>query len=155
LGILTAGVRGIAIPTVVVRSLHTTPHRAREQQPVIPTATSIIISLGIVLFSYALYTLGIGTSIDVPTGFLPLALLFQGGFLIVSRRNAFIQLAGYLSMENAVLLFGSMVFPGFPFIVEAGVILDLLGVVVVSRIIMRLRESSDSGGTYGSKELRG
>lgn len=155
LGLLTAAVRGVTIPVIVVRSLHTTPHRAREQRPVIPTATSIVISLGLVLFSYALYTLGIGTAIEVPTGFLPLALLFQGGFLIVSRRNAFIQLAGYLSMENAVLLFGSMVFPGIPFIVEAGVILDLLGVVVVSRIIMRLRESTGSDGTYGQKELRG
>ncbi len=154
-GVLTAVVRGITIPVIVVRSLHTEPHRAREQRPVVSTATSIFISLGLVLFSYALYTLGIGNAIELPSGFLPLALLFQGGFLIISRRNAFIQLAGYLSMENAVLLFGSLVFPGIPFIVEAGVVLDLLGVVVVSRIIMRLRESTEVDGSYGHKELRG
>lgn len=141
IGVLTAAVRGVTIPAIVVRGLHDRPHRVREHQPVIPTATSIFVSLALVLFAYALYSGGLARLLGPNTGFLPFALLLQGGFLIVSRRNAFIQLVGYLSMENALLLLGSLVLPGVPFVLEAGVVLDLFGVVIISRIIMRLRES--------------
>ncbi len=155
LAALTAVVRGITIPAIVVRGLHAKPHRVREQKPVLPIATSIVVSLALVLGSYAIYNLGLRSAVGAQAGFLPLALFLQGGFLIVTRRNAFIQLAGYLSMENAVLLLGSLVLPGFPFIVEGGVILDLVGVVVVSRIIMRLRESGQSGEDHRHGELFG
>ena len=141
LGVLTAAVRGVIIPAIVVRGLHDKPHRVREYQPVIPTATSIFISLALVLFAFAIYSGGLLKVLADRSGFLPFALLLQGGFLIISRRNAFIQLVGYLSMENALLLLGSLVLPGVPFVLEAGVILDLFGVVIIARIIMRLRES--------------
>lgn len=154
-GALTAIVRGVVIPLLVVNSLHVRPWRAREQRPVVRTASSILISLLIVLASYGLYRLVLVEIVSTPSGFLPFALLFQGAFLIISRRNAFLQLTGYLVMENAVLLLGSLVFPGLPLIVEAGVILDLLGVVVVSRVIMRMREGSvEESGEYVS-ELKG
>ena len=155
LGVLTAAIRGLVIPLVIVRSLHAKPHRAREHAPAVPTATSIVVSLGLVLGSYILYALLLAPDIGPAADFLPFALLLQGGFLIVSRRHAFAQLTGYLVMENAVLLLGSMVVPGLPFIVEAGVILDLLGLVAVSRIIMRLRESSVEENGYHREELAG
>ena len=154
-GALTATVRGVVIPVLAVNSLHVRPWRAREQQPVVKTATAILISLLIVLGSYGLYRLVLTEVIPTPSGFLPFALLLQGAFLIISRRNAFIQLTGYLVMENAVLLLGSLVFPGLPLIIEAGVILDLLGIVIVSRVIMRMRESSvEESGEYVA-ELKG
>lgn len=155
LGLLTVMVRGAAIPVVIVRSLHARPHRAREHQPVIPTASSIIVSLFLVLLGYSLFEFALRATIAQPAGFVPFALLLQGAFLIISRRNAYIQLVGYLVMENAVLFLGSMVFSGVPFIVEAGVILDLLGVVVISRIVMRLRESAVEESGYHHEELRG
>lgn len=155
LGLLTIAVRGLVIPPIVVRGLHGKPHRVREHHPVFPTATSIFVSLALVLAAYILYGFALEPYIAQPAGFVPIALLLQGGFLIVSRRNAFVQLSGYLVMENAALLLGSMVFPGVPFIVEAGVILDILGVVVISRIIMRLRESAVEENGYHRREFEG
>jgi hydrogenase-4 component E len=142
LGILTAAVRGILIPVLVVNNLHVRPWRAREQRPVVKTATSILLSLLLVLVGYGLYRFALAEIIPTANGFLPFALFLQGGFLIISKRNAFIQLIGYLVTENAVLLLGSLVFPGLPLVIEAGVVLDLLGIVVVARIIMQMREAS-------------
>ena len=120
LGILTGAVRGILIPYLVVDNLHVKPWRAREQRPVVKTATSILISLLLVLAGYGLYRFALPGIIPTANGFLPFALFLQGSFLIVSKRNAFIQLTGYLVMENAVLLLGSLVFPGLPLVIEAG-----------------------------------
>jgi hydrogenase-4 component E len=155
LGGLTAVVRAVVIPVLLVRSLHVRPHRAREHSPAIPTALSILISLALVLFAYGIYNFALLDYLVIPNGFLPIALLLQGAFLIASKRNAYSQIIGYLVMENAVLLLGSLVLPGLPFIVEAGVILDLLGIVAVSRIIIRVRESAVEENGYHNEELRG
>jgi len=142
LGALTGAVRGILIPFLVVNNLHVRAWRAREQRPVIKTATSILLSLLLVLAGYGLYRFALTEIIPTANGFLPFALFLQGSLLIVSKRNAFIQLIGYLVMENAVLLLGSLVFPGLPLVIEAGVVLDLLGIVIVARIIMQMREAT-------------
>jgi hydrogenase-4 component E len=63
---------------------------------------------------------------------------------------------GFLVMENAVVMLSGWVFSGLPFVVEAGSILDLLGLVVVSSLIIRVRENTimQEGDAYES-ELRG
>ena len=155
LGLLTGAVRGILIPLLVVNSLHVRPWRAREQRPVIKTATSILISLLCVLGGYGLYRFALVQVIPAENGFLPFSLFLQGSFLIISKRNAFIQMIGYLVMENAVLLLGSLVFPGLPLVIEAGVVLDLLGIVVVARIIMQMRETSVEEAGERFERLKG
>lgn len=162
LSVLTAGIRGVLIPILIVRNLHETPWRAREDRPVIKTASSILTSLALVVFSLWLFNRAVGPYVGTNGKFaaLPFAMLFQGIFLIISRRNAFIQMVGYLELENAVLLLGAWGVPGLPLVVEAAVVLDLLGIVVVSRIIMRMREgpmSADDRAVRdaGAEDLRG
>ena len=144
LAVLTAGVRGTLIPILIVRNLHVTPWRARENNPVMGTASSIVLSLVLVIFSLWLFGWSIGRYVGATGVYaaLPFAMLFQGAFLIISRRNAFIQMVGYLELENGVLLLGAWGFPQLPLLIEAAIVLDLLGVVVVARIIMRMREES-------------
>ncbi len=141
--LLTAVIRAALIPVLIVRSLHKTPWRAREDRPVVGTASSILLALGFILLALWLYSWAIdGSSGAQRYGALPFALLFQGAFLIISRRNAYIQLAGYLVIENAILLLAAWTFPELPLLVEGAVLLDLIGIVAVSRIIMRMREAS-------------
>jgi len=155
LGGLTGAVRGVLIPLLVARSLHVRPWRARELRPAVKTATSIIVSLLLVLVGFALHRFALADIVPAANGFLPFALFLQGSFLIISKRNAFLQLIGYLVMENAVLLLGSLVFPGLPLVIEAGVVLDLLGIVVVSQVIMRMREASVEEGAESFESLKG
>ncbi len=146
LAALTAAVRGVIIPLLIVRNLHETPWRAREDRPVIGTASSILIALALVILGLWLFRWAIDREIGAAGAYsaLPFAMLFEGVFLIISRRNAFIQMIGYLEVENAVLLLASWGFPALPLVIEGAVVLDLLGIVVVARIIMRMREESIS-----------
>ncbi len=162
LAVLTAGIRGVLIPLLIGRNLHETSWRARENRPVLGTASSILLAMALVIFSLWLFEWSIGRYVPGTSTYaaLPFAMLFQGGFLIISRRNTFIQMIGYLVIENAVLLLGTWGFPGLPLVVEAAVVLDLLGIVVVARIIMRMREESmsfDDGAARAAatEDLRG
>ncbi len=142
LAILTAAIRGFFIPTFILRRLSKDPRRERESKPAMGTAFSIIISLVIAIFAYVLYDVTMLNFVGVLSGAIPVALIFQGAFLIISRKNAFIQLIGYMVMENAAFLFTGYLFPDLPFSIEAGTVLDLIGVVMISGIIMRMREST-------------
>jgi len=106
--------------------------RARENKHRVSVSLSILISVLLAIFSYILYSLVLfefGKSLIS----IPITLMLQGTFLIVSRSNAYAQLIGYLVMENSMFL--SYLFSGLPFIVEAGIILDILAVMFFSVIL--------------------
>ncbi len=59
------------------------------------------------------------------------------GFLVMStRRKAITQVAGYLILENGVFIMGVGMLDAIPFLVEAGVLLDLFVAVFVMGIII-------------------
>ncbi len=154
LSLISAFVRGFFIPWYMKRRIVKDHWREREIKPVVSTAMSIVISLLIVVFAYVLYRVTFYNSIHLVEGSIPMALLLQGAFLIISRRNAFIQLIGYMTMENALFLFESYLFPGLPFIVEAGVVLDLIGIIAIAGVVVRMMKNS-SVNMNESDELRG
>ena len=154
LALITATVRGFFIPWFMKRSMVRDHWREREIRPTLSTAFSVLMSLFIVVFAYVLYRVTLYGSVQLSAGSIPIALILQGAFLMVSRRNAFIQLIGYMIMENAIFLFEGYLFPELPFIVEAGVVLDLIGIVAVSGIVVRMMKNSTSD-LHESDELRG
>ncbi len=141
IALLTFFIRTIFIPRYMIVKLTKEHWRAREVAPVMGTASAIICSIIIVIISYITYTLTLYNYLHVKIGALPIAIILQGLFLIISKRNTFVQLIGYLIMENGVLFFGAILFPGLPLIFEAGIILDLLGIVMITGLINRLREN--------------
>ncbi len=154
LAALTALTRGWLIPFYLNRILRKDKWRARETSPLVGISSSILISLLIAVVGYLLYSLTLSNYIKSSLGSIPITLMLQGMFLIISRSSTFTQLIGYLIMENAMYMFG-YIFPELPFIVEAGIVLDLLGVVMISGAIIRLREDVVQSGTEDYKELKG
>jgi hydrogenase-4 component E len=67
---------------------------------------------------------------------LPLALstMLTGLFVIVSRFNALNQVVGFLVLENGVYMFGLLLAPEVPFLVEMGILLDVFVAVFVMGI---------------------
>lgn len=65
----------------------------------------------------------------------PLALFFQGLFLIASRRTTYAQIMGYVEEENAIVLFAMFLLP-VPLLIEASVFLDVLALVVISSVVV-------------------
>ncbi len=153
--ILTFVVRTIFIPRFMIVKLTKEHWRARESAPIMGTASGIICSILIVILCYIVYTFTLYNYLKIRAGALPIAMIMQGLFLIISKRNTFVQLLGYTIMENGVLLFGSALFPGLPFIFEAGIILDLLGIVMISGIINNLRENYVPDSLEEIEELKG
>lgn len=99
---------------------------------------SLIFVLTAVLIVYSVVFSGIRTeSIAGNQGILvfPLALFFQGLFLIASRRTTYAQIMGYIEEENAIVLFAVFLLP-IPLLIEASVFLDVLALVVISSVVV-------------------
>ncbi len=154
LGFLTITVRGFFIPYYMLKKLNTS-YKEREPRHVVPTAASIIISLFLVVVAYIVYNFTLYNITYIKAGSIPIALILQGMFLIISRNNAFIQLIGYMVMENSLFLLAGYLFPGLPLIIEGGILLDLIGIVMISGIVMRLREDAVSNITEEFEEFKG
>lgn len=156
---LTLIMRGLVIPIIMTRALnrlYEKPWRVREDKPLMGVGGSILVSLVLIIIGYFIYQNSLYEVVKIRSGAVPFALFLQASLLVITHKHAYIQMLGFLVMENAVVMLSGWVFAGLPFIVEAGAILDLLGLVVVSSLIMRVRENAilQEGDTYES-ELKG
>jgi len=96
-------------------------------------AFSIIASL--VVYYFVLEKIPISTEINNTLMLLfAFVLLFQGLFLIISRKSTIFQFIGFIEEENSTILFGILLLP-VPFLIEVSVFLDVLGLVIISSIL--------------------
>jgi hydrogenase-4 component E len=155
LAIITLALKGVAIPLATQRLLLRRLELKRDVALSTGLSTSLIIGALLTAFAY----LVIGPA-DLPhrvvaASVVPLstAVVLLGGLVMVVRRHTVAQLIGWLITENGVFLGAITLVATFPFIVEAGIFLDLVAatlimVVFVSGITRRLAEAT-------SAELRG
>ena len=70
--------------------------------------------------------------------FIPAALstLAAGFLMLITRRKAITQVLGYLMFENGIFIFGTLLAEAMPFLVEMGVLLDMLVAIFVMGIVM-------------------
>jgi hydrogenase-4 component E len=158
LAALTLVVKGLAIP-LATRSLLL---RRLELKGDVALSTGLSTSLivGALLTAFAYLAIrpqylphGLIASSVVP---LSTAVVLLGALVMVVRRHTVAQLIGWLITENGVFLGAITLAATFPFIVEAGVFLDLVAavlimVVFVSGITRRLAEATSAE----LRELRG
>ena len=142
LALLTFFVRGLLIPSIMWHNIRKNPiWDYREVETRVPS----LVLLGVILtiVGYVTYKL-LYPPFNVKGGALPVTLLLLSFLIIIARKNALAQLVGYISEENALLYAGAL--SNLPMILEAGVLLDLLGIVLVSIILAAEKE-------YGHLEL--
>lgn len=155
LAVITLAVKGIGIPTATRRLLLRRLDLRRDVALSTGLSTSLILGALLTAFSYLVIR-----SQDLPQGLvassvvpISTAIVLIGGLTMVVRRHTVAQLIGWLITENGVFLGAITLVATFPFIVEAGIFLDLVAavlimVVFVSGITRRLAEAT-------SDELRG
>ena len=137
--------KAIAIPWLLLRAMRAAKVR-REVEPFVSTHTSVLIAAGLVVISFVLppvlaLPLEQVAALYVPTAF---ATLLLGFLVIVSKRTAIMQVVGYLVVENGAFVFGQSVAAHLPFVVELGVLLDLLvGIFVMGIVIHRIGREFD------------
>jgi hydrogenase-4 component E len=151
LAAITLVIKGIAIP--LATRLFLLDRFDLSRDVALSTGLSRSLVLGAALTVFAYLTIGsgeIGVALDtravVP---IAVAVILLGGLCMVVRRHTIAQLVGWLIIENGAFLMAIATVATFPFIVEAGVFLDLVAAVLimltfVSGLAARLAEASAS-----------
>ena len=156
LALASTGLKGIAFPWLLSRALRNAEVR-REVEPLVGYDPSVLI--GLVGLVGALWLAGRLPPPSVPVSSLvvPVALftMLAGLFLIVSRRQALMQVLGYLVMENGIYTFGVGLVQGTPMLVELGVLLDVfVGVFVMGIAIFHISREFDHIDTERLRTLK-
>jgi hydrogenase-4 component E len=133
--VVAAAVKGLVLPALLRRALRETSV-VRELEPLIGYTLSILTGTGMLVLCYLA-----GRPLQLPQGgaaqlLVPgtLFTMLTGLFLIVARRKAITQVLGFLVLENGIYLFGVAFAIHEPWLVQAGVLLDVFAAVFVMGI---------------------
>jgi hydrogenase-4 component E len=128
--------KAIVLPAVLRRALRKTGE-AREAEPLVNVATSLLAAALLTLFAYAVSRPLVALAPSPATHALPvgIAMVFLGFFALVTRRRALSQVVGFLLLDNGIAATAFLATAGVPLIVELGVSLDLLLVVLVLQVL--------------------
>jgi hydrogenase-4 component E len=135
--VASVGIKGWLIPVILFRALRNVAIK-REVEPSLGFLPSLLLgALATVLSVAAANRLPLVETrlapLLIPASFATIA---AGFILITARRKAISQVLGYLVLENGIFVFGLLLVDAMPFLVETGVLLDLLvGIFVLSIII--------------------
>jgi hydrogenase-4 component E len=130
---LTFVLKGVGIPYATRHFL--LERFSLKRDVALSTGLSSSLIFGAFLTAFAFLTIRPGTVSHglVAQAVVPLstAVILLGGLCMVVRRHTIAQLIGWLIIENGVFLGAIAIVATFPFIVEAGVFLDLVAGVLI------------------------
>jgi hydrogenase-4 component E len=154
--IATVVLKGRVIPIFLVQAVRAAKIQ-HEIKPVVGIVSSLL--LGAVGTGLAMMFAGTLPLTDEHSNMLlvPAALstVWTGFLMLTTRRTAIMQVLGFLILENGILLFGLLLLEAMPFLVEAGILLDLFtGVFVMGIIIQHIDREFDSISTEHLSELK-
>lgn len=148
--------KGGVLPLVLRRALADSG-AARETQPLVNVPASLLAAALLTLLAYALSRPLVDldptpTTHAVPVG---IAMVLLGFFVLVTRRRALSQVAGFLLLDNGIAATAFLVTSGVPLIVDLAVSMDLLLVVLVLQVLTaRLRAAFGDTDIGELRELR-
>ena len=149
LAVLTLAIKGVAIPLAARRLLVTRLALKRDAAMSTGLSTSLIAGGALTAFAYLVTRPALLPHGTVAAAVVPLstAVILLGSLSMVVRRHTVAQLIGWLIVENGVFLGAITLVATFPFIVEAGIFLDIVAgvlimVVFVSGLTRQLAEAS-------------
>lgn len=151
------GLKGVVFPWLLLR-IRARADFSRELDPFVGYIASIL--FGILALGLSVWlTLEMKPALArAPFAMLvsSIFLILVGLFLIISRRNALMQVIGYLVLENGIFLFGVITVVGTPLLVELGVLLDaFVGVFVMGIAVFHINREFGSMDTDRLTALRG
>ncbi len=127
----------------------------QENKPILsPNQTSLVAAL-LLAVAYGLVDQALpGVGRDVLSG--ALAVFLIGLLIMITRRQALLQIVGLIMMENGLYLLGLSITRGLPLIIEFGVFFDVMVAVIVLGILTyRLKLSFMTTDTTVLQKLKG
>ena len=129
--------KGWLIPRILFRALRQVAIK-REIEPSLGLLPSLLLGAVATVLAVGAATLLPHAETRLAPLLIPasLATVAAGFIFITTRRKAISQVLGYLLLENGIFVFGLLLVEAMPFLVEAGVLLDLfVGIFVLTIII--------------------
>lgn len=154
LGLGTVAVKAVLLPGFLRRAIREASVR-REVEPLVGYMASFLLGAAALVISFAvaarLPSTGRGALL-VPAA---LATVMIGFIVLITRTKAITQVVGYLMLENGIYLFGLTQARRVPFLVEAGVLLDVfVAVFVMGIVVFHINREFDSISAANLSELR-
>lgn len=153
---LTAVMRGVTVPRIMLYQVRKFKHSLRETGSTgqrIPAL--IILGVMMIIVGYSLFRAILAPSLPNEQVSVAFSLLLLGLLLIISRRNALVQMTGYVEEENAILYAGALIAPTIPLLIEFAVVLDIFGVVIIGVILSAQRDVLHTLEPADLEQLRG
>lgn len=158
--IALAGVLALVVKAGVIPALLAT--RARRSQSDVRALVSLpagaLVCGALVVLAFSQTRALFGSRGDILAACLPVsvAVILVGLFVMVTRRQALMQVVGLALLENAIFLAAVSLTYGMPLVVEIGVLLDLMaGVAVLGLFVQRLEEVLGDSDTSSLTGLKG
>lgn len=147
--VLFVALKVLIIPAVLLRVVRDAPEQ-RETQPLVNVSTTLLAAAALTVVAFAatrglVRLIGSPEADAIPFGFAIVLIAFFG---LVSRRNAVVQIVGFLSLENGIALVALLASAGISLTIELGAALDLLLAVLVLQVL-----TSRMRAKYGGLEL--
>ena len=118
-----------------------------DVETLINVPTTMLVGIGLVIFSFSLALPISRLSISLAGGSLGIALacVLLSFLMMITRSKAVPQVIGFLAIENGLIFAATTVTNGMPMIVEFGIALDVLvGFLILGVFMFQIREQFDS-----------
>jgi hydrogenase-4 component E len=149
-------IKAVVIPRLLYKAMRDVAI-VRDVEPLIGLIPSLVIgALGTVFAVVFAGTLPFAGA-HAGTHVLPssLATVLTGCIVLTTRHNAITQVVGYLILENGIFILGLSLLDAMPFLVEVGVLLDLVvGIFVMAIIINHVSREFASTDASDLAELK-
>jgi hydrogenase-4 component E len=153
--LLTVLIKAGLIPYALFRVVKILRHE-REVNHILGPNYSFIAAAMLIFLAYWLIDRQLPGAVSRDALAASVSLTLIGLLIIMTRRQAVMQIVGLITMENGLYLLGLSVTMGLPLIIELGIFLDVLVAVVVLVILTyRLKLSFMTTDTGVLKKLRG
>jgi len=153
--ILTATIKVGIIPYALLNMVEKLQYE-KEDHPILTVDASSIVACIAIVLAYGLIDQALPGADSRDALATAVAMTLIGLLLIMTRRQAIMQIVGLITMENGIYLVGLSVTKGLPLIIEMGIFFDVLVAVVVLVILTRrLKLSGMSTDISRLKKLKG
>lgn len=154
-GLLTLVVKAGLIPYALLRLVRVLK-KERETRPLLSPNVSSLAAVGAIVLAYGLIDRTLPGVVSRDAVATAVALVLIGLFLIITRRQAIMQMVGLITVENGLYLLGLSTTHGLPLIIELGIFFDVLVAVTVMVILaFRLKRSFQTTDTSILQRLKG
>lgn len=136
-GALIAVLRVVGLPWLLARALGAEERGSLEATPLVNTTASLLITALLTVVAFGVTRPVVNLESGVTTGAVPgaFAVVLIALFVMVTRRHAISQAAGFLMLDNGIAAAAFLLTAGVPVIVEFGASLDVLFAVIVIGVL--------------------